>query len=184
MVYTAPTEKSFREKGGTLSHKLCTELALIQTEVLSAEVDDLGTTATTFSVKSGSTTGKIAITAVAGAANKTLTLSNAALTDNRTISFPDLTGTVSLRDAAEALTNKTNVSVTSQSSAYDNSALNVGKYGTPIADTLLLDNILVSFNNSSGVNKTAADRSSMVLFVGNATTGAVTNNKMQAFFRQ
>ena len=93
MVYTAPTEKSFREKGGTLSHKLCTELALIQAEVLTAEISDVGTTSTTFTVDSDSVLGKIAITAVAGAANKKLTLSNAALTDDRTLTFPDLTGT-------------------------------------------------------------------------------------------
>jgi len=179
MVYTAPTEKAFREKGGTLSHKLCTELALIQAEVLTAEISDVGTTSTTFTVDSDSTTGKIAITAVAGAANKTLTLSNSALTDNRTISFPDATDTVATLTGTEALTNKTNVSITSQSAAYNNSALNVGKYGTAIADTLLVDNILVSFNNSSGVNKTSADTSSMTLYVGSRTTAAVTNNKMQ-----
>jgi len=80
---------------------------------------------------------------------------------------------------AQALTNKTNLSITTQSSAYNNSALNVGKYGAAIADTLLLDNILVSFVNSSGVNKTDADISSMTVYVGNSTTGAVANNKMQ-----
>lgn len=73
----------------------------------------------------------------------------------------------------------TSLSVTATSTAYNNSALNVGKYGAAIADTLLVDNILVSFNNSSGVNKTAADTSSMTLYVGNKTTAAVTNNKIQ-----
>jgi len=80
---------------------------------------------------------------------------------------------------AQALTNKTQIDVTSWSSTYTNSALNVGKYGAPLVDATSTDNILVSFNSSTGTNKGGADRSSMVLFVGNATTGAVTNNKMQ-----
>jgi hypothetical protein len=73
----------------------------------------------------------------------------------------------------------TSLSVTATSAAYNNSALNVGKYGAGIADTLTADNILVSFVNKSGVNKTGADTSSMTLYVGNSTTAAVTNNKMQ-----
>ena len=73
----------------------------------------------------------------------------------------------------------TSMSVTATSVAYNNSALNVGKYGAGLADTLTADNILVSFVNKSGVNKTSADTSSMTLFVGNSTTAAVTNNKMQ-----
>jgi hypothetical protein len=81
--------------------------------------------------------------------------------------------------AYAGLTSSTSFSVTAQSAAYNNSALNVGKYGAAIADTRAADNILVSFVNSSGVNKTSADTSSMTLYVGNSTTGAVTNNKMQ-----
>lgn len=73
----------------------------------------------------------------------------------------------------------TQMSVTAWSSTYTNSALNVGKYGSPLVDATVTDNILVSFNSSCGTNKTGADSSSMVLFVGNKTTAAVTNNKMQ-----
>lgn len=57
---------------------------------------DTGTTNSTFDIDSDATTGKIQLKAVAGAADKTLILQNAALTDNRTITFPDATGTVAL----------------------------------------------------------------------------------------
>jgi hypothetical protein len=139
---------------------------------------DTGTTGTTFTIDSDSTTGKLALQA-AGGGNFTLTLQTPTIAGAVAITLPAVTGTLATLDGAEALTNKTNVSITTQSSAYTNSALNVGKYGTAIADTLLVDNILVSFNNSSGTNKTAADTSSMTLYVGNRTTAAVTNNKIQ-----
>lgn len=77
------------------------------------------------------------------------------------------------------ITSAASISITASSSAYNNSILNVGKYGAGIADILTADNILVSFVNSSGVNKAGADTSSMTLYVGNSTTAAVTNNKMQ-----
>lgn len=85
-----------------------------------------------------------------------------------------LTGDITLDDIVAD-----SASITKTSTAYTNSALNVGKYGAGIADTLTDDNILVSFVNKSGVNKTGADTSSMTLFVGNSTTAAVTNNKIQ-----
>jgi hypothetical protein len=47
-------------------------------------------------VDTDSTTGKIIIDVALGAADKALTITNAALTDNRTITFPDATGTVAL----------------------------------------------------------------------------------------
>jgi hypothetical protein len=67
---------------------------------------DTGTTATTFTLDSDAVLGKIALTVAAGAADKTLTLTNAALTDNRTITFPDLTGTVVLADAGNVVFNE------------------------------------------------------------------------------
>lgn len=57
---------------------------------------DTGTTGNTFTVDSDSTTGKIIVDVALGAADKSLTLTNVALTDNRTITFPDNTGTVAL----------------------------------------------------------------------------------------
>lgn len=57
---------------------------------------DTGTTGNTFTVKSGSTTGKIAIDVVTGAADATLTLTNTALTGNRSIAFPNAGGIVML----------------------------------------------------------------------------------------
>jgi len=62
-----------------------------------------GTTQTSFTVDSDATTGKIKVQPQAGAANKTMTLQNAALTLDRVITFPDQTGTVSL-SASTSLT--------------------------------------------------------------------------------
>jgi hypothetical protein len=124
MTYTAKTAKELREEKGSLLEKIASELALIQAEVLTAEISDVGTTSTTFTVDSDSVLGKIAITAVAGAANKTLTLSNSALTDNRTISFPDATATVATLTGTETLTSKT----INQNAA----ALPAGVTGTPV----------------------------------------------------
>jgi hypothetical protein len=61
---------------------------------------DTGTTGNTFSIDSDSVLGKIILDVALGAADKSLTLTNAALTDNRTITFPDSTGTVALTGAA------------------------------------------------------------------------------------
>lgn len=55
-----------------------------------------GTTASSFTVKSAAVTGKIKVLVAAGAADKTLTLTNTALTDDRTVTFQDATGTVAL----------------------------------------------------------------------------------------
>jgi hypothetical protein len=63
---------------------------------------DTGTTGNTFTIDSDSTTGKIIIDVALDAANKALTLTNAALTDDRTITFPDATGTVALTTTAPA----------------------------------------------------------------------------------
>jgi uncharacterized protein (TIGR02145 family) len=59
---------------------------------------DTGTTSNTFAVDSDSTTGKIIIDVALGAADKSLTITNAALTDNRTATFPDKDGTVAMTD--------------------------------------------------------------------------------------
>jgi hypothetical protein len=61
---------------------------------------DTGTTGNTFTVDSDSTTGKIIIDVALDAADKSLTLTNTALTDNRIITFPDATGTVTLTTLA------------------------------------------------------------------------------------
>lgn len=144
-----------------------------------AQNTDTGTTETTFTVDSDSTTGKLALQA-AGGGNYTLTLQTPTLGAAAAITLPAVTGTLATLAGSEALTNKTKVSVTSQSAAYNDSALQAGVHGAGIADTLLVDNILVSFVNSSGTNKTSADTSSMTLYVGNSTTAAVTNNKIQS----
>jgi hypothetical protein len=57
---------------------------------------DTGTTSPIFTINSGSVLGKIILQATNGASNFALTLSNTALTADRTISFPDLSGTVAL----------------------------------------------------------------------------------------
>ncbi len=65
-----------------------------------------GTTATTFTFDSDASAGKIAMTVVGGGTNNTLTLSNSVTTADRTITFPDATGTVVLKDTVDTLTNK------------------------------------------------------------------------------
>jgi hypothetical protein len=55
---------------------------------------DTGTTSNTFTIDSDSTTGKIILDVALGASNNSLTLTNTALTADRVITFPDLTGTV------------------------------------------------------------------------------------------
>ena len=57
---------------------------------------DTGTTGNTFTIDSDSVLGKIIVDVVTGAANKSLTLTNEALTDNRIITLPDKTGLVAL----------------------------------------------------------------------------------------
>lgn len=61
-----------------------------------------GTTASSFTVKSAAVTGKIKVQVTAGAADKTLTLTNTALTDNRTVTFQDADGTVAYLDDVAA----------------------------------------------------------------------------------
>jgi hypothetical protein len=60
-----------------------------------------GTTSPSFTIDSDAALGKIIILAVAGAADKSLTLQNAALTDDRVITFPDATGTVQLSSSTD-----------------------------------------------------------------------------------
>ncbi len=139
----------------------------------------LGTNEASWTTDLDATGGKIKISAVGGGTNNTLTIQNQVLAGDVAITLPNATGTLATLAGTEALTGKTKVAVVSQSAAYNDSALQVGVYGSGIADTLLVDNILVSFVNKSGTNKTSADTSSMTLFVGNSTTAAVTNNKMQ-----
>lgn len=70
----------------------------VRTYVASAVTtpDIEGTTNESFTVDNDSTTGKIKVQPAAGATDKTMTLTNVALTDNRTITFPNNTGTVAL----------------------------------------------------------------------------------------
>jgi hypothetical protein len=91
----------FAATAGTISKVLGiatdTDEAIVEADQGGAEVGALsGTTANTFTIDSDSATGKIIIDVALGAADKTLTLTNAVLTDNRTITFPDATGTVAL----------------------------------------------------------------------------------------
>jgi hypothetical protein len=89
--------------GGYLDIEDGGELRLEGTAITAtaAEINALGsavtgTTASSYTVDSDAETGKIKILVAAGAADKILTLTNTALTDNRTITFPNSTGTVQL----------------------------------------------------------------------------------------
>jgi hypothetical protein len=68
---------------------------------------DTGTTATDFTFDSDAVLGKIKVSVGAGAADKTMTWTNAALTDDRTITFPDAAGTVALTSDIPAVTGLT-----------------------------------------------------------------------------
>jgi hypothetical protein len=61
-----------------------------------AQNTDTGTSSNTFTVDSDSTTGKIVIDVALGASDVALTLTNETLTGDRTITFPNSTGTVAL----------------------------------------------------------------------------------------
>ena len=55
---------------------------------------DTGTTGNTFTIDSDSATGKIILDVALGAADKSLTITNTALTDNRVATFQNVTGTI------------------------------------------------------------------------------------------
>ena len=66
----------------------------IETLASHTQNTDTGTTENTFTIDSDSITGKIIVDVALGAADKSLTITNTALTDDRVITFPDVTGTV------------------------------------------------------------------------------------------
>jgi len=101
----------FAATAGTISKVLGiatdTDEAIVEADQGGAEIGALsGTTANTFTIDSDSVTGKIIIDVALGATDKSLTLTNAALTGNRVITFPDLTGTVVLADAGNVVFNE------------------------------------------------------------------------------
>lgn len=66
-----------------------------------------GTTSSSFTVDSDSVLGKVVISATTGASNKALTITNTALTDNRTATFPDASGTVAYTSQVRHVVNLT-----------------------------------------------------------------------------
>ena len=68
---------------------------------------DTGTTGTTFTVDSDAVLGKIIVSVVAGAADVSMTVQNAALTVNRIITLPDATDTIVGKATTDELSNKT-----------------------------------------------------------------------------
>lgn len=71
---------------------------------------DTGTTSNTFTIDSDSTTGKIILDVALGASNNSLTLTNTALTADRTITFKDATGIVPLLETVNDFTANQSVS--------------------------------------------------------------------------
>jgi hypothetical protein len=147
-------------------------------------------TDTGFLVGNGTTAVVKTMSGEASMANTgAVTLANASVIGKVLTGYTSGAGTVAATDSILAAVQKLNgnfvagimpyVSISTQSSAYNNSALNVGKYGAGIADTLLVDNILASIVNTTAVNKTSSDTSSMALYVGNSNTAAGANTKMQ-----
>jgi hypothetical protein len=84
-----------------------------------------------------------------------------------------------LADGSLVDTSSEPIRVTDYSETFTKPAFGVGAYGVPLEDEALTDNILASVVSTTHANKTAADSSSMALFVGNANTGDTANNKMQ-----
>jgi hypothetical protein len=64
---------------------------------------DTGTTGNTFTIDSDSTTGKMILDVALGASDNSITLTNEALTGNRTWTFPNTDGTVASQAYAQAL---------------------------------------------------------------------------------
>jgi len=87
--------------------------------------------------------------------------------------------TVTLEDYVTGGLIAPSLHVNAYSPTYLTSALSAGVYGTPLEDASVLDNILVAFNSKTGTNKTDADTSSMVLYVGNKNTADTIHAKMQ-----
>jgi hypothetical protein len=58
-------------------------------------------------------------------------------------------------------------------------SMSVGIYGTPLVDSVLVDNIAFSANLSTATNKTSGDTSTMAAYIGVSNTAATTNNKLQ-----
>lgn len=65
---------------------------------------DTGTTSSTFDFDSDSVLGRVRIQVVSGAANKLLAIKNTALTDNRTATFQDASGTIAYLSDIPAVT--------------------------------------------------------------------------------
>ena len=68
--------------------------AYVDSSVTSPDI--VGSTNESFTVDYDAVTGKIKIQPTGGSVDKTMTITNEALTDNRTITFPNVTGTVAL----------------------------------------------------------------------------------------
>ena len=64
---------------------------------------DTGTTNATFTLDSGSSTGKMILGVVTGAANKSVTIQNQALTDDVVLTLPNVTGTLATEAYASGL---------------------------------------------------------------------------------
>ena len=74
---------------------------------LSADTATTGTTSNTFDIDSDNTTGILQVKTTTGGTNHTVVLTNATTTAARTITLPDLTGTVALLTGAQTFASKT-----------------------------------------------------------------------------
>jgi uncharacterized beta-barrel protein YwiB (DUF1934 family) len=81
------------------------------TSDLHTQNTDTGTTGNTFTVDSDSATGKIIIDVALGATDNSLTLTNAALDGDRTITFPNATGTLPLLESANTFSAEQTITI-------------------------------------------------------------------------
>lgn len=138
-----------------------------------------GTTSNTFTVDSDSALGKIVIDVALGAADKSLTLTNTALTDNRTATFQDADGTVAyLTDVLAAATTVSNTFTIDSDSALGKIILDVttgaADKAMTITNAALTDDRTVTLQNASGtVCLTTGTPNASFVVDNDATTGKI-----------
>ena len=113
---------------------------------------DSGTTGNTFTVDSDSATGKIIIDVALGAANKSLTLTNTALTDNRTATFKDADGTVAYTSDLHTRQHSITQTLDHTSTATPGKILKADANGLPVDATNTDAQVSAAVTASHGVN--------------------------------
>lgn len=151
-----------------------------------AQNTDTGTTNSSFVIASSSILGKMSLAPTFGAADKTLTITNNALTNDRVATFQDASGTIAY--LSDTHTQNTDTGTTSNSFGIATSSV-LGKYSIAptfggvdktmtFTNTALTDNRTVTFQNASGTVAYLSDIPALTTewhILGNAGTVDGTN---------